>query len=149
MFAAAILRHLDARGLVVFGRTGTDAFLEDLPDTPVAAVAAFTRPGGADTDGGHGYDEPGVQLLVRGDHKNPATPGRARAGYSRAKAIRRELHGLAGVMLAEGTEDAVWLVQLLAVTSEPVNLGDDKDDRPRWSIEFRGETFDPTALRGE
>lgn len=147
MFSSAVLRHLDTLGLLTYGRAGTDAFLEDLPDKPVAAVAAFARPGGADTDGGHGYDEPGVQLLVRGDKTNPATPGRARSGYTRAQAIRDALHGLSGVTLAEGTEDEVYVVQMLATTSEPVNIGDDPDDRPRWSVTFRSEVFRPTALR--
>jgi hypothetical protein len=136
-------------GLVVYGRAGTDAFLEDMPDKPVAAVAAFARPGGAETDGGHGYDEPAVQLLIRGDKTNPQTPGRARSGYDRALAIRDALHGLSGVTLAEGTDDEVYVVQCLATQSEPTNIGDDPDDRPRWSVPFRLEVFRPTALRGE
>lgn len=147
MITAAFLTYLDARGVLVYGRTGNDAFLEDLPDKPVAAVAAYSRPGGAETDGGNGYDEPGVQFVVRGDKANPATPGRARAGYGRAKRIRDELHGLSGVLLAPGTADEVWLVQCLATTSEPVNLGDDPDDRPRWTVDFRTEVYRPTALR--
>lgn len=143
MFSAAVLRHLDTAGLLVHGRPGADAFLETLPDTPAAAVAAYTRPGGADTDGGHGYDEPGVQLIVRGD----GSGGRARSGYERAVALRAALHGLAQTMLADGTPDAVWLVQMLATTSEPVNIGDDPDDRPRWSITFRAEVYRPSTLR--
>jgi hypothetical protein len=143
MITAAFLRYLDTAGLVVFGRTGTDAFLEDLPDKPVAGVAAFSRPGGAETDGGHGYDEPGVQFIVRGD---PGT-GRARSGFERAAGIRAALHGLSAVTLAEGTADQVYLVQCLATTSAPVNIGVDADNRPRWSIEFRTEVYAPTALR--
>lgn len=142
MLTAAFLRHLDTRGLVVFDRAGTTAFLEDLPDKPVDAVAAYSRPGG-ETDGGHGYDEPGVQFLVR----RGSGAGRARAGYDAAMAIRTELHGLASVTLAPGTPDEVWLVQCLATTSEPVNLGDDPDNRPRWSISFRTEVYRPSALR--
>jgi len=145
MFTAALLRYLDSQGLVVFGRQGTDAFLEDLPDLPVAAVAVFARPGGAETDGGHGYDEPGAQFLVRGD--NTAGGSRARSGYVRAKAIRDALHGLSGVTLAKDTDDEVYLVQCLATQSQPINIGDDPDDRPRWSIEVRAETYEPTALR--
>ncbi|TFV91407.1 minor capsid protein [Blastococcus sp. CT_GayMR16] len=147
MISSALLQYLDSIGIVVYGRTGNDAFLEDLPDQPVAAVAAFTRPGGADTDGGHGYDEPAVQFLVRGNKANPATPGRARAGYTRAVAIRDALHGLSGVTIAEGTDDEVYVVQCLATQSEPTNIGDDPDDRPRWSVPFRLEVYRPTALR--
>jgi hypothetical protein len=147
VITAAFLRYLDDAGLLVYGRDGADAFLEDLPDVPVAAVAAFARPGGAETDGGHGYDEPGVQLLVRGDPDDPDTPGRARSGFGRASAIRAALHGLHSVTLAEGTEDEVWLVQCLATQSQPTNLGDDPDDRPRWSIDFRTEVYQPTPLR--
>lgn len=143
MFSAAVLRHLDSAGLVVFDRAGTDAFLETLPDKPVRATAAFTRPGGTGTSGGHGWDEPAVQLLIRDD----GATGRARAGYERAKGIRDALHGLSSLLLAPGTPDEVWVVQILATTSEPVNLGDDKDDRPRWSVTFDAEVRNPTALR--
>lgn len=149
MITSAVGHYLDSLGLVVYGRTGNNYFLEDLPDQPVAAVAAFARPGGAETDGGHGYDEPALQLLVRGDKANPQTPGRARAGYGRARAIRDALHGLAGVTMATGTPDEVYVVQCLATQSEPTNIGDDPDDRPRWSVPFRLEVFRPTALRGE
>lgn len=145
MIVAAFLRYLDTAGLVVFGRTGTDAFIENLPDAPAAAVAAFTRPGGAETDGGHGYDEPGVQFLVRGDPTGVG--GRYRSGYDRAVQIRRALHGLASVTLAEGTADEVWLVQCLATQSAPTNIGPDPDNRPRWSVEVRCEVYDPSPLR--
>lgn len=147
MFTAALLHYLDTLGLVTYGRTGTDAFLEDLPDLPVAAVAAFSRPGGAMTDGGHGYDEPGAQFLVRGDHTDPATPGRARAGYQRAVAIRDALHGLSAVTMGKGTPDETYVVQMLATQSVPINIGDDPDNRPRWSVEVRAEVYRPTPLR--
>lgn len=144
MFVVALLRYLDTLGIVVYGRSGTDAFLNNLPDVPVNAVGAYARPGGAETDGGHGYDEPGAQFIVRGDHK--AGQGR-RAGWDRAKAIRDALHGLSAMRLAQGTADEMWLVQCLATTSEPVDIGGDPDNRPRWSIEVRGEVYRPTVLR--
>lgn len=142
MFTAAVLHYLDTLGLVTFGRAGTDAFLEGFPDQPVRAVAAFSRPGGVATAGGWGYDEPSVQLLVR-----DTGPGRARAGFERAARLRDALHGLASITLAPGTPDEVWVVQILATTSQPINLGDDKDDRPRWSITFDAEVRHQTALR--
>lgn len=147
MITAALLRYLDGQGLVTYDRGRPDAFLEDMPDVPVASVAAFARPGSADTDGGNGYDSPGVQFLVRGDPDDAGTPGRARSGFGRAAAIRAALHGLSNVLLAEGTADEVWLVQCLAVQSQPINVGDDPDDRPRWSVEVQCEVYAPTALR--
>jgi hypothetical protein len=147
VISRALLQHLDGLGLLTYGRHGADAFLEDLPDTPVAAVAAFARPGAADTDGGNGYDSPGVQFVVRGDPGNAQTPGRASSGFQRATAIRRALHGLTSQTIAEGTDDEVWLVQCLAVQSQPVNIGDDADNRPRWSVEVQCEVYDPTPLR--
>lgn len=143
MFAAALLRHLDSLGILVYGRPGTDGFLNALPDVPVDAVAAYGRPGGADTDGGHGYDEPAAQFIVRGDHK---TGGR-RAGYDRATAIRDALHGLSGVTIAAGTDDETYVVQCLATQSEPTDLGGDPDNRPRWSVPVRAEVYRPTLLR--
>lgn len=144
MITAAFLRYLNAQGLVVFGTTGTNAFLEELPDQPDVAVAAYARPGGADTDGGHGYDEPAVQFLVRGG----TGTGKARPGYNKAKAIRDALHGLSQITLAPGTPDEVYLIQCLATTSEPTNIGDDNSDRPRWSITVRCEVRNVTPLRG-
>lgn len=144
MFVVALLRYLDSLGIVVYGRAGTDAFLNNLPDVPVDAVGAYARPGGAETDGGNGYDEPGAQFIIRGNHKGPA--GR-RAGWDRARAIRDALHGLSAVRLAAGTPDEMWVVQVLATTSEPVDIGGDPDRRPRWSVEVRGEVHRPTALR--
>jgi hypothetical protein len=149
MIAAALLRYLDAKGLVVFGRTGTNAFLETMPDKPVRSVAAFTRGGGAGTDGGHGYDEPAVQFLVRTDPKAQGATGRARDGYVWASQIRDALHGLSGVTIAAGTDDEVYVVQCLATQSEPTNIGDDADDRPRWSVPVQLEVYRPTPLRGE
>lgn len=147
MITRAFAHYLDGLGLLTYGRAGTDAFLEDLPDKPVASVGIYSRPGGAGTDGGHGYDEPGVQFVVRGDPNDPDTPGRAASGYARAESIRKALHGLASVTLGEGTADAVWLVQCLATQSAPVNISDDADNRPKWSVEVRCEVYDPTALR--
>ncbi|SNR33106.1 minor capsid protein [Blastococcus mobilis] len=144
MFAAAVLRYLHSLGIVTYGVAGADAFLNALPDKPVEAVAAYGRPGGAETDGGHGYDEPAAQFIVRGDHKTPA--GR-RAGYARAVAIRDALHGLAGVTIAPGTDDETYVVQCLATQSEPTDLGGDPDGRPRWSVPVRAEVYRPTALR--
>lgn len=141
MISAAVLQYLDTQGLVVHGRPGTDAFLEGMRDLPVEQVVAFVRPGAGETDGGHGYDEPGVQLLVRG------ATGSARDGYERAVTLRDALHGLSGVTLAPGTPDEVYVVQCVATQSVPTNLGDDPDGRPRWSIPFRFEVRNPTPLR--
>jgi hypothetical protein len=147
VISRALLRYLDGLGLLVYGRHGADAFLEELPDKPVAAVGAFARPGAADTDGGNGYDSPGVQFLVRGDPDDPQTPGRAGSGFTRAADIRKALHGLTSLTLAEGTADEVWLVQCLAVQSQPVSLGVDADNRPKWSVEVQCEVYEPTPLR--
>lgn len=144
MFAAALLRHLTGLGILTYGQAGADAFLNNLPDKPVEAVAVYGRPGAAETDGGHGYDEPAAQFIVRGDHKTIA--GR-RAGYARAQQIRDALHGLSGVRLAAGTDDELWLVQCLVTQSEPTDLGGDPDGRPRWSVPVRAETYRPTVLR--
>lgn len=144
MFSAALLRHLDTLGLLVYGRTGADGFLERLPDAPVDAVAVYARPGGADTDGGHGYDEPAAQFVVRGNLKGGDGQ---RAGYQRARDIRDALHGLSAVTLGGGTPDETYVVQLLATQSEPTNLGGDPDGNPRWSVPVRAEVYRPTVLR--
>lgn len=140
MFTAAIARHLDTLGLGVHGRTGATIFLDDLPAKPYAAIGVYARPGAGETDGGHPYDEPAFQVLVREDTTS------YRPGYERAKAVRDALHGLAAVTLAPGTPDEVYVVQILA-TGEPVNLSDDTSNRPRWAVSFRAEVLAPTPLR--
>lgn len=140
MLTAAFARYLDAQSLVVFDRDGADCFVETLPAEPVDAVGLWSRPGPhADLTE---LSRSGLQAVVR---STPDT-GRARAGYTRCVALRDALHGLRHVTLAPGTEDEARLISCIARTDEPVNLGDDTNGRPRWSITFDLQTVHATPL---
>lgn len=142
MLTAAIARHLAELDPDLFGtfdEPGASIHLEQLPDEPVDAVGIFARPGPLD-DNLDGYDYEAVQILVRRD----ASGGRARSGYTVAKAIRDRLNGLRHVTLAPGTADEVRLVKCLTDDSGPYNLGDDANGRPRWAIRFTTQTAHDT-----
>lgn len=128
MLTSALARHLDALGLGTYGRAGTDTFLETMPAAPEDALALFTQPGRkADR-----FRRPGVQVIVRAD----GTGGRAREGYERAQSILEALDGTARVLWGAGTPDAVRIAWCEAQQAAPVNLGDDDNGRPRWSVRF-------------
>lgn len=142
MFTAAICRHLHAQGLVTFDAEGADCFLETAPREPVNAVAVSARPG-SEASGGHGYDAPGFQVIVRAD----GDTGQAREGYERAAAIRDELHGVSAAPLGTGSVDETHFVSIHAESSAPVSLGRDDANRHRWSVSYRCEYRHVTALR--
>lgn len=130
VLTAAIAHWLDAQGHGVYGRAGTNLFLEELPSSPVDAVSVGVKAApGPDLSG---YDRQGIQVVVR--HKTGN--GRARPGYERAQQLRDALHGLRHTTLAEGTPDEVRVVWCLADDGGPTNLGDDGTGVPRWSLRF-------------
>lgn len=130
MLTAALAHWLDTQGLGVFGRAGTNLFLEELPSSPVDAVAVgFKASPGPDLSG---YDRQGIQLTVR--HKTGS--GRTRPGWTRANELRDALHGLRHITLAPGTPDEQRVVWCLSDDAGPTNLGDDAIGVPRWSLRF-------------
>lgn len=126
MYLAALARHLDAAGLVVYGRTGADCFLETLPASPVAAVGLFSVPRAGDDLSPWG--EVSAQLVVRADTDS------ARTGHERAATLRAALHGLRHVTLAPATPDELRLVWCVAQSRFPVSLGRDPEQRVKWSV---------------
>lgn len=142
MLTAAIARHLTTShpelGLV-YDADGTNQFLQELPNAPTDAVAwLFSVSPPADLSDTR---VSGLQAIVRWT----AGTGRARSGYQVARSILDTLHGLHGITLAPGTEDETVLVSLLADTAEPINLGDDTNGVPRWSLRFQAQTVAVTA----
>ena len=142
MLTAALARHLHASGLAQYDPDDPDdpdvettAFLEDLPAQPAAALGIYATGGNAPS-GAVGMRRPGVQVIVRGDRHN----GRARSGYEVAEAILEALDGSGHVVWGAGTPDAVRVAWCLAKQSAPINLGDDANGSPRWSVRFDVET---------
>lgn len=128
MLTAALAHYLDDQGLVTYGRTGADAFLEALPPDPVEAVGLYAEPG-RKVDR---FRRPSVQVIVRGT----STGARARTGHTRAQAILDALDVLTHTTWGAGTADEVRVAWCMSQQAGPVSIGDDDNGVPRWSVRF-------------
>lgn len=133
-----IAEYLDAKGLVNFdpeGITG-DTFIDLMPDSPDEAVAILTGAArGGDVK--YGYDQPGVQIIVRGG-RDP------RPVKQKAQDIYDELNGFTnGTFINGGT----WVVSCYAAQSGPVRLGLDENNRFEYSLNFDLEIRNSTKFR--
>ncbi|MFB6618227.1 minor capsid protein [Streptomyces sp. NPDC085524] len=133
-----IARLLAAAGHAAYDPAGTsgDLFIENMPPAPDAAVALWLYDGEA-PDARSAYDRPRLQVRVRGG-PDPRT------SRARCRAIYGELHGLAGVRLADGT----WLV-LSAARGTPAPLGPDASGRHEHVVNFDLDVSAPTTHRTE
>ncbi|SDM46323.1 hypothetical protein SAMN04487981_101603 [Streptomyces sp. cf386] len=125
-----LARHLQDKQLVSYrtASAGGDCFLESMPQTPDEAVVLSTYDDGREPDSLLGYDEPRVQVRVRGT-KDP------RVSRERCKAIYAELHGLGPVTLPDGTE----LILSVALQNGPATIGTDENGRHEHVVNFRME----------
>lgn len=125
-----LARHLQDEGLVTYrpSSVGGDLFLEALPDKPDEAVALTVYDDGKESDSKLGYDEPYVQVRVRGT-RDP------RVSRQRCAAIRAELHGLGEVTLPDGTD----LILSVALQNAPASIGTDANGRHEHVANFRME----------
>jgi hypothetical protein len=143
MLAIATAVHLHGLGLVDFHRDGTeggDCFLTPFPSTPDAAVRVHST-GGYPQLSTLPEDLPTIQIVTRGPRFDP------RASYERARAIYSALTCLDGVTLDEGGPDEVHVITCTAATTDPIPLGEDDNQRPRWSLNFDFRTHHPTTHR--
>lgn len=125
-----LARHLQAKGLVTFETAGTggDCFVDNMPSQPDEAVVLSTYDDGREPDAKLGYDEPRVQVRVRGT-KDP------RVSRTRCKQIYDELHGLGEVTLPDGTV----LILSVALQNGPASIGADQLGRHEHVVNFRME----------
>ncbi|MET9510757.1 minor capsid protein [Streptomyces flavidovirens] len=132
-----LARHLEGLGLLSYDETGItgDTFMESMPSRP-DSVVVLTIYGGAEADSKLGYDEPNVQLRVRGG-PDPRT------SRQRAKAIRDELHGLGPITLPDGT----LLLSCIAIQAAPALLQRDDNGRHEHVVNFRTEIRSVTTHR--
>lgn len=133
-----LAQHLQAQGLLTYqpDDVGGDCFLEAMPSTPDAAVV-LTGYGGIESDSLTPYDEPRVQVRVRGG-PDP------RVSRARAQAIRSELHGLGPLTLPDGTR----LILCVAMQADPQSMGRDEAGRFEHVVNYRLTIRQPTAHRG-
>ncbi|MGK5531535.1 minor capsid protein [Streptomyces sp. URMC 129] len=131
-----LARYLHSLGLVTYDTTGTtgDLFIGTMPPEPDAAVA-LTRYGGERPDPRLPYDEPRVQVRVRGG-PDP------RVSEARAYAIYDALHGLSSVTLPDGT----YLVTCEALQT-PAAMGRDESGRHEHVTNYELTVLAPTTHR--
>ena len=135
-----LAQWLENRNLLNFDPAGMegDTFIEIMPpQTPNMAVS-LTIAGGVESDSKLPYDEPLVQIRVRGD-----ATGDPRGSRDRAAAIWGELHGLSDLMLPDGT----YLVLAVAVQSAPQSIGQDALNRYEYVFDVRCEVRSVTVNR--
>ncbi|MFF9197342.1 minor capsid protein [Streptomyces sp. NPDC014779] len=125
-----LARYLADRGLVTYDPTGVsgDCFVETLPSGPDEAVALTIYDDRTESDSLLPYDEPRVQVRVRGT-TDP------RASRRRCAAIRSHLHGLGPVYLPDGTN----LILSVAIQAAPASMGVDENQRHEHVCNFRME----------
>ncbi|MFD3929686.1 minor capsid protein [Streptomyces sp. NPDC058614] len=133
-----IARHLQDKGLVTYrpSTPGGDLFLETMPPAPDEAVALTIYDDGKESDSKLAYDEPRVQVRVRGT-KDP------RVSRQRCAAIRSELHGLGPLTLPDGTD----LILSVALQNAPASIGIDANGRHEHVANFRMEHLAVTEHR--
>ena len=138
-FLDGIARHLEAHGLLSYDPADTsgDTFLDDLPSIPDVAVALTIYDAAVEPDSKLGYDEPRLQVRVRGTQDASVSRDRCAAIYS-------ELHGLGPVTLPDGT----LLILCVALQSGPASIGKDQNGRHEHICNFRAERRNITAHRG-
>ncbi|MFI9387772.1 minor capsid protein [Kutzneria sp. NPDC052558] len=115
---------------------GGTIFLAAAPDAP-DAVLALTRAAGAQADPKLPYDEPVLQVRVRGSAHDPVGPEAA------AQAVYDALHGLGNRAMPGGT----WLVLGVGTDGGPVYAGRDDNARDLWDVKFRMELHRPVGNR--
>lgn len=142
MITRALALWLDNVGLGDFveDAAGGDLFLEHMPATPHEAVMLLSM-GGYPTSAVIGYDDPSLQVMVRGEPGDPVTPLR------RASAIYGEIQGLRHVTLDAGGTDEVRLIRAVSNQTGPVNIGTDEQGRYRYTFNYELRVRSQTAHR--
>ena len=102
-------------------------FIEHLPAAPDKVVAIF-RTGGYQSDGKLPYDDPTIQIVVRGKPEDVVQPS------DLAQAIFDELHGFRARRFALG---GYYIVNCIGVQSGPVHIGADENRRHEYSLNFQ------------
>jgi hypothetical protein len=122
-----LARHLEGLGILAYDENGVtgNTFIDSMPASPDTAVV-LTIYGGPEADSKLGYDEPNVQVRVRGG-PDPR-PSRVLANE-----IRSELHGLGPLTLPDGTE----LLSCIAIQAAPALLQVDENGRFEHVCNYR------------
>ena len=123
-----LAHYLHDQAVGTFDETGVtgDIFVECLPETPDQAIAVYAT-GGPGGDGKLPYDNPTIQVIVRGN-QDPRAPG------ALAQTIYDLLHGFRNsTFMTSGA----WIVGCRGIQSAPVHIGRDENGRHEYSLNFQ------------
>lgn len=119
-----------------YSTTGGTVFVDHLPQTPDLCVAVYSV-SADEPDARLPYDPVQFQVVVRAKNNELG------AAFTKMDAIYSALQGLRNTALPDGT----YLVFALALSASWFPMGEDENGRPRYSMDFRGETLNPTTER--
>lgn len=129
-----LARYLAARniGITYSNNAGGNAFIDALPviSQATGVTVGFYHVGGVESDSGHPYQRPTLQIIVRGTID-------PRTGIDMWQAIYDELHGLSNMILPNGDH----LISCIVIQSGPVRIGADETGRFRYAMNLRCEVF--------
>jgi hypothetical protein len=131
---------LDELGLGTYipsGLPGGDIFHTVLPPSPDVAMAAALY-GGPQSDSANGWDQPSIQVRVRG------TAADSRIAEQRAQAVYDLVNGLGERYLTSG---GTWLQLALGAQAGPVYIGRDQNGRHEYTVNFGVDLDRPTSNR--
>ena len=138
MLNSEIAQYLEANGHGAYDPTGTNGniFDEKMPSSPDEAIFIEST-GGPEMDTLLGYDMETRRILVRGG-QDPRDPKQL------AKDIYNDLHGFSNDTLVT---DGIFVVGAHGIQSGPVNIGQDDNNRHRFSINFRFRIRNKSTFR--
>jgi hypothetical protein len=133
-----VARLLAQLGLGTYDDTGGtgNIFLTQSADSPDVALTV-ARYGGIESDSLLGYDQPTLQIRVRGTDADASAP------EALAQQIYDQLHGMMQRVLPGGT----YLVLCIGTNGGPVYIGPDLKNRFEWTVNFRMEIRNQSAQR--
>jgi len=132
-----LAQFLHDRGLGIYtpDTTGGDVFLEHMPQLPDQCVALYLY-AGDEPDSLLGYDQPSLQIRVRGTQDPRVTRARASALYG-------TLHGLGPVTVPSGHR----ILSCIGIQGGPIYIGQDGSNRHENTVNFRLEIRNKTSHR--
>ena len=138
MLNGEIAEYLDGLGHGDYDPTGTNGniFIDALPSSPDEAIMIEST-GGVESDNKLGYDMPTVRILVRGG-LDPREPKQL------AIDIYNDLHGFSNDRLIN---EGIFVVGVFGIQSGAASIGQDDNNRHRFSINFRFRIRNKSTFR--